>query len=80
MRIEDRVAVKGQVYCEGSLDLRGEVKGSVLTHLFSVKTAAAVNDHFIMDGNIDRPNLPAAFVGPIISADNKKYAIAKWIN
>jgi hypothetical protein len=80
MRIEDQVEVKGQIYCEGSLDLRGQIRGSVLTHLFSVKTAAAVNDHFIMDGKINRTNLPTAFVGPIISDKNKKYAIAKWIN
>jgi len=80
IKIEDRVAVKGQIYCEGSLDLRGEVTGSVLTHLFSVKTNAAVNDHFILDGSINRTDLPNTFVGPIISDKNKKYAIAKWIN
>ncbi len=80
MKIDDRVAVKGQIYCEGSLDLRGTVTGSVLTHLFSVKTNAAVNDHFILDGKIHRRNLPTAFVGPIISDKKKKYAVAKWIN
>lgn len=80
MKIDDRVEVKGQLYCEGSLDLRGEVTGSVLAHLLSVKTPAAVNDHFILDGNINRIDLPSAFVGPIISENNKKYAIAKWIH
>ncbi len=80
MKIDGRAEVKGQVYCEGSLDLRGEVTGSVLTHLFSVKTNAAVNDHFILDGNINRVDLPTAFVGPIISDNKNKFAVAKWIN
>ena len=80
MKIDDRAEVRGQIYCEGSLDLRGTTTGSVLTHLFSVKTSAAVNDHFILDGNINRAKLPTAFVGPIISDTKKKYAVAKWIN
>ena len=80
MKIDDRAEVKGQIYCEGSLDLRGQATGSVLTHLFSVKTNAAVNDHFILDGSINRVGLSKDFVGPIISDNKKKYAVAKWIN
>lgn len=80
VKLEKDSHLLGHLFSNGSLDLRGMVDGMVTTKQFSVKTSSSVNDHFILDGQIDRTALPVEYVSPVFLDNYQEQSIAKWIN
>ena len=70
--------VIGEVYCEGSTELKGQVIGSLFTHDFYLKTEASSYENYIEDGRVDQKALDPGFLGTMID-DNiiGSYAIIK---
>lgn len=81
--IEEEARVVGDVYCNGKVQLKGNVTGTVYTHNFYLRTTASAYDNYILDGIIDRPTLPENFVRvPLLKdTDNQqnRYAILKTL-
>ncbi|UBZ13989.1 hypothetical protein LDL77_19175 [Flagellimonas marinaquae] len=58
--------VIGEVYCEGSTALKGQVIGSLFTHDFYLKTEASSYENYIEDGRVDQKALDPGFLGTMI--------------
>ncbi len=81
--IDTGAEVIGDVYCNGNLQLKGAVTGTVYASNFYLKTEASVYDNYILDGTIDSKALPQNFLRiPLFKSKNNKertYEIIKPI-
>ncbi|GGX27306.1 hypothetical protein GCM10007384_30830 [Aquimarina muelleri] len=61
--IDEKAEVVGTVFCNGKVQLKGTVFGTVYTNNFYLKTEGSIYDNYIMNGIIDRKSLPDFFIG-----------------
>jgi hypothetical protein len=80
--IQKQAEVIGNVYCDGSTQLKGSVIGSLYTDNFYLKTKASSYENYIENGLVDLKSLSEEFLGNSFS-DNKKnsprYAVIKTL-
>lgn len=69
--------VSGEVYCQGNLELKGEVIGSVYTNSFIVHQSGGTYINHIFNGSIDSEKLPNQYAG--LSFSNSSKSVAKWL-
>ena len=69
-------SVAGEVYCEGNLELRGNVKGSVYTNQFIANEGGTVFINHLYNVSIT-DGLPENFGG--ILFENEKKSVVKWL-
>jgi hypothetical protein len=69
--------ITGQVYSAGVTDLKGKVKGSVITNKFLLKTPSSVYENHLLNAAIDISALPVEYGGPVTGNSNK--IIMKWV-
>ena len=74
--VSENTVVKGEIYCQGNLELMGKIIGSVYTEQFIVNTAGSIFVNHIYNGQITS-GLPDSFCGLLF--DNNPKGIAKWI-
>ena len=76
--IEPNSLIVGDVYCYGKTQLQGEIRGTIYTDRFFLKTKSAENENSIHNCNINRDNLPENFVRlPLFKNENSKYEVIK---
>jgi hypothetical protein len=76
--LDDTSLVFGDVYCQGNLELRGVVNGSVYTNSFIAKQLGRIYINHIYNGTINSKKLPKQFSG--LSFNNSLKSIAKWVD
>ncbi|WP_298759139.1 hypothetical protein [uncultured Psychroserpens sp.] len=75
--INPSVLIKGIIYCEQNLELRGTVIGSVYTNNFIIKEAGSIYQNHLYNAKISNEELEPQFVAvPIVYS---KKNIAKWL-
>lgn len=72
------VEIFGEVFSYGSLDLKGDVYGTVATSKFLLQTPSSVYENHLLNATIDPTQLPIDFVGSGWYA-NKTHRVLKWI-
>lgn len=77
IKIESGVAVKGQVYCNGNIDLQGTVSGTILTKQFLANQAGSIYVNHIYNGRINNDDLPTTYGGLLFEQQPK--TIIKWL-
>jgi len=76
--IEKDATVIGDVYCYGITQLKGKVIGTIYTDRFYLKTASSIYENYIVDGEINRLELPDNFIGlPLFSNEKTNYELIK---
>lgn len=71
--IEENTMVVGDIYCNGILQLKGSVIGTVYTHKLQLETKSSKYADVILNGVIDTENIPEGYVGlPLFSNSNEK--------
>jgi cytoskeletal protein CcmA (bactofilin family) len=75
--LEEKATIKGEIYCQGNLELKGTVCGSVFTEQFIVNRAGSIFINHIYNGQIIEDNFPEKYCG--ILFENKEKRIAKWM-
>ena len=75
--LEENAKIKGEVYCEGSFELKGSVSGSVFTKQFVANQTGSVFVNHIYNGEIENKNIPSFFGGIIF--DKQQKIIVKWL-
>ena len=71
--------ITGSVYCQGSLDLKGSVYGTVMCSKFLLKTRSAVYENHLLDATIDRSRRPKEFPMANITMEDQPKKIMKWL-
>lgn len=63
VQLEEEVEVTGNVYSTKKVELKGTVNGSIVTDRFYLKTKSSVYENHLLDGRINRNELPNEYVG-----------------
>jgi hypothetical protein len=69
--LEGESKIKGQVYCEGSFELKGTVSGSIYTKQFTANQSGSVFVNHIYNGTIENENIPTVFGGILFDSRPK---------
>lgn len=77
--LHNGVLLVGHLYCNGLLDLKGSVYGSVLCRKFILKTPSSVYENHLLNAVIDRTLLPKFFVGFGLMQEAPEKEIVKWL-
>jgi cytoskeletal protein CcmA (bactofilin family) len=75
--LDTKSVVFGEVYCQGNLELKGEVTGSVYTNSFIVHQSGGTYINHIFNGSIDSEKLPNQYAG--LSFVKSSKSVAKWL-
>jgi cytoskeletal protein CcmA (bactofilin family) len=75
--LEEKSSIKGQVYCEGSFELKGTVSGSVFTRQFIANQLGSIFVNHIYNGVIENDNIPKIYSGLIY--ENHTKVVMKWL-
>ena len=75
--LKEKARIKGQVYCEGSLELQGTVSGSVYTKQFIANQSGSVFINHIYNGTIENVTISKLFGGVLL--ENQPKTIVKWL-
>tara|TARA_R110002033_G_scaffold169674_4_gene210780 strand:+ start:2900 stop:4132 length:1233 start_codon:yes stop_codon:yes gene_type:complete len=76
--LDTKSIVQGEVYCQGNLELKGEVTGSVYTNSFIVHQQGGIYINHIFNGGINSEKLPKQYAGLFFSNSSK--SVAKWLD
>lgn len=75
--LEMNASVRGQIYCEGNLQLKGSVSGAVFTRQFLAIEAGAIYVNHIYNGKIENINIPETLGG--IAFEDHSNIVMKWL-
>lgn len=75
--LSEESILKGEIYCQGNLELKGKVVGSIYTEQFIVNAAGSIFINHLYNGQIVNDNFPESFSG-LLFKDNLK-SVAKWM-
>jgi hypothetical protein len=77
IKIEPNAIVKGTIYCEQNLELRGTVYGMVVTNNFIIKEKGSIYQNHLFNAIISSANLEPEYVG--LHMENSNSGIVKWL-
>lgn len=83
LTLNNHSLVVGDIYCNGSVDLKGRVEGSIYADNFYLKTAAGNYTNYIKEGSINSNSIPDFFVGPLLfketNINHNAYEVVKQL-
>ena len=75
--ISNDTAIKGEIYCQGNLELRGKVEGTVYTNQFITNEGGTIYVNHLYDAAITSEDLSENFGGILLEHQTK--SIIKWL-
>lgn len=78
--ISPTAVIYGQVYCNGSVELDGELFGSLYCNLFSFSASRTNYINHLLNAIINFSKLPSCFSGIEINNQNSKKSLIRWVN
>lgn len=76
--VAEGAMVRGMVYAEDNLEIRGEVQGQVFCNRFLLKTRSGVYENHLLDGKIDRSKVGQPLVGINMKNEESEVVPVKW--
>lgn len=73
-------AITGRVYCNGSLEIKGAVNGTVYTSGFILRTLGSTYENHLLDAVINFDGLPEFYSGSLINENIERYKTVKWVD
>lgn len=77
IHISENATITGEIFCNGNLELAGNVKGSVYTKHFVVNKYGSVFVNHLYNASISTRALPEQFGGIIFKGESKN--VVKWM-
>lgn len=75
--LEKEVKIKGQVYCNGNLEIKGTVSGSVYTKQFVANQSGSIFMNHVYNATIENETVPKIYGGIILEQEPK--TVLKWL-
>jgi hypothetical protein len=72
--------IRGVLYVNGYLSLKGHVSGTTLTDYFIHKSPAVIYENYLADAVLDRGDLAGWYAGPVIFSGKKNNRVLQWVN
>ncbi len=79
LRLGKESIIKGQVYCNGHTEVKGNIYGALYTARFMLSTPSAIYENTLMDTNIDMFKLSRNYVGADLIQEQTQGSIVKWV-
>lgn len=76
--VAEGATVRGMVYTEDNLEIRGVVQGQVFCNRFLLKTGSGVYENHLLDGKIDRSKVGQPLVGMDMVNEESEVLPVKW--
>jgi len=76
IRVGEKARVRGEIFCEKALELKGEVWGKVITDGFIAMESGGVYQNHLFNGIINLDLLPIEYGGLL---QNKPKTVVKWM-
>ncbi len=76
--LKEKATVQGEVYSDHSVQIEGDVKGSVYTRQFAIETRGSIYKNHLFNATIDTRNFPASFCGIVTSQTQTN--IVQWVD
>lgn len=76
--LQKEATIKGQVYCNGNLEIKGTVSGSVLTKQFLANESGSIFVNHVYNATIENQNVPNIYGGIPLEQEQPK-TILKWL-
>ena len=80
LRLEEKAAVKGEVWSNGYVEQQGEIEGTLSCRKFYLQTPATIYENYLFNGKIDRSLLSPYFAGSALLNPEGKKCIVKWLD
>lgn len=77
IKVSEGTRIVGEIYCEGNLELMGEVWGSVYTYQLVSDTAGTIFINHLYNAKISSENFPSTYSGVLLEKQSKN--IMKWL-
>lgn len=75
--LEKEAKIKGQVYCNGNLEIKGTVSGSVYTKQFVANQSGSIFMNHVYNATIENETVPKIYGGIILEQEPK--TVLKWL-
>lgn len=75
--IDENSKIKGEIYCQGNLELKSNIEGSVYTSQFITRANGTVFVNHLYNIEISNKDFPLTYAG--IPYDKSQKNIAKWV-
>jgi hypothetical protein len=79
INIASKTLITGEIYCNGSVEHRGIVKGSICCNKFILQTPTSFYDNHLLDAVVDPNLMPVNFVGINFVSQIQKQGVVKWL-
>ncbi len=76
--IAEGAIIEGQVFAEGWVELKGEVRGNLSCRKFHLKTPSSVYSNHLLNATINRNRLPNYFASPLVEEGGEE-VLVKWV-
>lgn len=77
--LEKGSEVVGDVFVDGKIDIRGEVKGKVVTRMFYLRTPSSIYENHLLNVTIDREALSNEFVKVLPLGEENKLEVIECL-
>ena len=78
--IPQKAVVVGQLYSNGYIDVKGTIKGSLMSNKILLVTPSSVYENHLLNAVIDVSQLPKGYVGINLVKESKGKKVVKWLN
>jgi len=78
--IPETTVVTGQIYCNGSVELRGDVYGSLFSDGFSFTRESSTYINHLLNSDINMELLPGGFAGFHAGDDKSVRTLIRWLD
>ena len=72
--------VKGILYANGYLMMKGTVQGVTLVDYFLYRGASIIYENYLVDAQLDRADLDIHFAGPVLFTGRQRKRVLQWVN
>lgn len=70
--------IEGFVYCDGSIEMEGDVAGSVYANSFFLRTRSAIYENHLLNNRIDIQDLNKNYLGPSWLIKPQRREVLEW--
>ena len=63
LKVGERARLEGFVYCDGTVEMEGDVAGSIYVNRFLLKTRSALYENHLLNNRLDVSDLKSSYVG-----------------
>lgn len=71
--------ITGRIYCDGKLEIKGAVNGTVYTSSFILRTLGSTYANHLLDAVINFNVLPEYYSGSLMNENIERYKTVKWL-